>query len=113
MDIGIWMTPAVLSHKLDAQDDKNPEQAWNLARWPQGFPPNADNRLFVACNGHWQGYFKLSSDALYNPEDKRTPYTLLFDTRTWTPVAPAPVKRFRGFSYSVPTAESSNGQSRD
>ncbi len=34
-------------------------------------------------------------DALYHPDDMRTPYSLLFDTRTWTPIQPVPVKRFR------------------
>ncbi len=103
MDIGVWMSPAVLDHKLEAQTEPNPEQAWNLSRWPKtGFPEGEKHKLFVACDGVWCGYFVLSGEALYNPEDERTPYTLLFDTRTWTEIDPVPVKRFRGFTYDVP-----------
>ncbi len=102
MDIGIWMNRETLSHKLEAQQEENTEEAWNLNRWPQDLSATDDNRLFVACDGYWQGYFKLSRDALYNPEDTKTPYTLLFDTRTWTPIPNQPVKRFRGFTYRAP-----------
>ena len=44
----------------------------------------------------------LSRDALYNPDDERAPFGLLFNTRTWTPVEPEPAPRFRGFTYKVP-----------
>jgi hypothetical protein len=47
-------------------------------------------------------YFRLADDALFNPRDLRVPYTLLFDTRTWTPIPPVPVRFFRGFTYDVP-----------
>ena len=104
MDLGVWMNGPTLEEKLEARDEKNPEQAWNLARWPAGFS-DGPHRLFVASGGFWRGYFLLSAEALYNPEDERTPYTLLFDTRTWTEIAPTPVKRFRGFTYSVPSLE--------
>jgi hypothetical protein len=97
------MSGAVLEHKLDAQDEKNPEEAWNLARWPShAFRLGETNRLFVACDGAWRGYFVLSGEALYNPDDERTPFTILFDTRTWTEIRPVPAKRFRGFTYDVP-----------
>jgi hypothetical protein len=97
------MSPDVLEDKLEARDGQKPEQAWNLARWPTGMTAEAgSNRLFIASGSFWRGYFKLSSEALYNPEDERTPYTLLFDTRTWTPIPKVPVKRFRGFTYKVP-----------
>ena len=102
MDIGVWMRPDVLAHKLEAQDERNTEEAWNLGRWPTSLSEQGEHRLFVACNGTWRGYFKLSPDALYNPDDARTPYTILFDTRTWTEITPIPVKRFRGFTYKVP-----------
>jgi hypothetical protein len=105
MDIGVWMRPDVLAHKLEAQDDPNTEEAWNLSRWPSRLSEKGVHRLFVACNGVWRGYFKLSGEALYNPEDSRTPYTILFDTRTWTTITPISVKRFRGFTYQVPTLE--------
>lgn len=103
MDVGVWMSSAVLEHKLEARDEANPEQAWNLARWPrEGFPEGETHRLFVATEGFWIGYFVLAPEAFYNPSDRRTPYALLFDTRTWTEIEPVPVRRFRGFTYGVP-----------
>ena len=108
VDIGVCMRPDVLAHKLEAQDERNPEEAWNLGRWPTALSEPGDHRLFVACNGTWRGYFMLASDALYNPDDTRTPYTILFDTRTWTTIPPVPVKRFRGFTYNVPVDAARN-----
>jgi hypothetical protein len=103
MDIGVWMSRAVLEHKLEARDERNPEQAWNLGRWPTELSvQGVQHRLFVACDGAWRGYFVLSGEALYNPRDTRTPFTLLFDTRTWTDIEPVPMSRFRGFTYKVP-----------
>ena len=105
MDVGVWMDPGTLESKLEQQDSTNPEAAWNLARWPKGFAddPEAQNRLFVACRNHWIGYFLISKEMLYLPEDKETPYVLLFDTRTWATIPKVPVKRFRGFTYNVPS----------
>ncbi len=105
MDIGVWMPPAVLEAKLEQADTPKPEAAWNLARWPKGMTEGAGNRLFVASAGRWIGYFAISPEALYLPEDKRTPYVLLFDTSSWTPIPPSKVKRFRGFIYDVPPVE--------
>lgn len=102
MDIGVWMSAGVLEDKLEAAEGRHPEQAWNLARWPSGMAEGGEHRLFVASEGLWRGYFKLANDALYNPEDARTPYTILFDARSWTAIPPVPVKRFRGFTYKVP-----------
>lgn len=96
------MRAEVLAHKLEARAEANPEQAWNLARWPSRLSEPGPHRLFVASRGIWQGYFRLSSEALYCPDDPRTPFTLLFDTRSWTRIPPVPVKRFRGFTYQVP-----------
>jgi hypothetical protein len=107
MDIGVWMNGKTLAHKLEAQDERNPEEAWNLARWPRGLAPDGNNRLFVASDGYWRGYFQLSKEALFNPEDTKTPYTLLFDTRTWTEISPTPAKRFQGFTYAVPASSAS------
>ena len=101
MDIGIWMQPAVLEHKLEARRERNTEQAWNLSRWPTGFKEGEDNRLFVANRGAWRGYFSIT-DALLLRTGARIEYTLLFDTATWTPIKPLPVKRFRGFTKRVP-----------
>ena len=95
------MSRTVLREKLKLKGERNPEGAWNLRRWPEGFR-QGDNRLFVAADGMWAGYFKLSPEALYNPDDEAVPYTILFDTRTWTPIPHTPVKRFRGFTYEVP-----------
>lgn len=102
-DIGVWMRPEVLAHKLRAHHDASPLQAWNMGRWPTQLSRPGQHRLFVASNGAWRGYFQLSADALYSPEDPTTPFTLLFDARTWTPIEAIPVKRFRSFTYRVPT----------
>jgi hypothetical protein len=101
MDIGVWMSKQVLAHKLEARHEKNPEQAWNLSKWPTRFSEQGVNRLFVAAEGKWRGYFILSDDALYNPNDT-TSYTILFDTRTWKSIPPTPVNRFRSFTYKTP-----------
>ncbi len=100
------MQAEVLEHKLQAQNEVNREQAWNLSRWPSRLSEEKEHRLFVAVNGVWRGYFRLSRDALYHPDDMRTPFTLLFDTRTWALIDPVHVKRFRGFTYNVPPVAS-------
>lgn len=102
MDIGVWMGAETLAEKLKAREEENTEQAWNLSRWPAGFTQGGPHRLFVASKGAWCGYFTLSDEALFNPNDPSVPYTLLFDTRTWTPIPPVPAKRFRGFTYKIP-----------
>jgi hypothetical protein len=104
VDIGIWMSREVLADKLVLRTSRNPEAAWNLRNWPEGFVEGEENRLFIACEGKWIGYFKLAPDVLLNRADSAAPYTLLFDTRTWTAIEPAPVRPFRGFTYNVPSA---------
>lgn len=106
MDIGVCMRAEILADKLQAQQQDNTEQAWNLSRWPKGFTKEGRHHLFVASQGAWRGYFALSSEALFSPNDPSTPYTLLFDTRTWTPIPAVPVKHFRGFTYNVPSVDS-------
>ncbi len=106
MDIGVCMSAEVLADKLQARQEDNTEQAWNLSRWPTGLTEEVEHRLFVASKGAWQGYFKLSGEALFNPNDQAVPYTLLFDARTWTPIDSVPAKRFRGFTYKVPNVNS-------
>lgn len=101
MDVGVWMRAEVLEHKLEARAERNPEQAWNLSRWPAQLSAEGEHRLFVAVKGAWRGYFILSPEALYSPNDTSA-FTLLFDTRSWTPIEPVPVKCFRGFTYKVP-----------
>lgn len=107
MDIGVWMSKQALAHKLEAQGEQNPEQTWSLTRWPKGMSELGTNRLFVASGGQWRGYFTLSDEALFNPKDTKVPFTLIFDTRTWTQIPPTPARRFRGFTYKVPQVPSS------
>ena len=102
MDIGIWMSAQVFQHKLEAKHQTNPEQTWNLSRWPRRLSGDVQHRLFVAVNGAWRGYFRLSAEALYSPADTGASFSLLFDTRSWTPIPAVPVRHFRGFTYNVP-----------
>jgi hypothetical protein len=91
MDIGVWMSPGVLAHKLEARAERNTLANWNTKSVPRGLGESRDgDRLFVASRGAWRGYFVLSKEALYTPEDAAAPITLLFDTD------PVPVSRFRG-----------------
>lgn len=111
MDIGVWMSAQALEHKLQAREEAHTEQAWNLSRWPTGFTAEGEHRLFVAAGGVWRGYFSLSPEALFSPNDPSVPFTLLFDTCSWTPIDPVPTKRFRGFTYKVPQlSPASSGQ---
>ena len=103
MDIGVSMSPGVLEGKLEQADTSRPEAAWNLANWPSGLSVSQPNRLFVASNGWWVGFFLISSEMLYLPEDEKTPYALLFDTSSWQAIQPRRAKRFRGFTYDVPS----------
>ena len=115
MDIGVCMRLGILKHKLAVRSDPNPEQAWNLARWPNALSKPGPHRLFVATRGVWRGYFILAADALFTPNECWTPFTLLFDSRSWTEIQPVPVKQFRGFTYNVPAvpvAAQSNVPSR-
>lgn len=101
MDIGVYMSRATLSEKLSLRRKQNPETAWNLRAWPRGFQARQTNRLFVATDQLWSGYFTFTH-ALFNPRDQAAPFAILFDTRTWTLISPAPARRFRGFTYKVP-----------
>ena len=103
MDIGVYVSRATLTEKLSLRREVNPETAWNLRAWPRGFQDGDLNRLFVAADRRWHGYFTFTH-ALFNPRDQAAPYAILFDTRTWTPISATPVHRFRGFTYKVPAA---------
>ena len=97
MDIGVWMSPAVLTHKLEARAERNMLASWNTKSLPAGLGQSCEeDRLFVATRGAWRGYFVLSTEALWTPEDAAAPITLLFNTTTWTRIQPVPVRRFRG-----------------
>lgn len=112
VDMGVTMSPEVLEDKLEhAEDGKNPEATWNTRRLPTKLEPGWNNRLFVACAGVWRGYFPLSGDVLWNPDDEKAPYALIFDTRRWTRIPPSPAPRFRGWNYSVPRLEESPSSS--
>ncbi len=91
------MSPEVLAHKLEAQAERNTLASWNTKSVPNGLGHSGEvDRLFVATRGAWTGYFVLSKEALWTPEDAAAPFTLVFDTKTWTPIDPVPVSRFRG-----------------
>jgi hypothetical protein len=97
MDIGVWMSPGVLAHKLEARGERNTLANWNTKSVPRGLGESCDgDRLFVATRGAWRGYFVLSKEALYTAKDAPAPITLLFDSTTWTPIDPVRVSRFRG-----------------
>jgi hypothetical protein len=97
MDIGIWMSPEVLEHKLEARTGRNTLATWNTKSPPRGLGESGEpDRLFIATRGAWIGYFVLSKEALWTPEDASAPFALLFDTKSWTPITPVSVKPFRG-----------------
>ena len=100
MDLGVTMSPEVFEEKLEQAEDPRHEVAtWNTRRFPTRLTPGWTNRLFVASAGAWQGYFELSGDVLWNPEDEGAPYALIFNPHRWTPIAPVPVSHFRGWRY--------------
>lgn len=100
MDLGVTMSVDVLEEKLEcARDGKNPEATWSTRQLPKRLTPGWTNRLFVAVNGQWTGWFPLSGDLLWNPEDETAPYTLILNTRGWTRIPSAPAPRFKGWRY--------------
>jgi len=102
MDLGVAMGREVLEYKLDhARDGKSSEATWNTRRLPKRLTPGWTNRLFVAVDGTWRGWFPLSGEVLWNPEDDATSYALIFDTRLWTPISSTPALRFRGWRYAT------------
>ncbi|MCU0294245.1 MAG: hypothetical protein MUF10_20050 [Thermoanaerobaculaceae bacterium] len=101
MDIGVWTSRATLAEKLSLRTGTNPETTWSLRNWPDGFREGEQNRLFVAADGVWRGWFAFT-EALFNPRDRAAPYAIVFNTKTWTPVPHVPARHFRGFTYRVP-----------
>lgn len=100
MDLGVTMSAEVLEDKLEeARDRGRREATWNTKRLPSRLTPGWTNRLYVACAGRWVGYFPLSGDVLWNPEDTSAPYALIFDAARWTRLEPMPTARFRGWRY--------------
>jgi hypothetical protein len=106
VDIGIHTSWEVLEDKLEARDEERVKDlTWNLNRLPERLGEGGPNRLFVAVRGVWQGYFILKDEILWNPDDRRCQYALLFDPRTWVEIKPVKTKRFRGFTYNTPAPD--------
>ena len=105
VDIGVYWSPAVLEHKLERRDARgDPEEIWNCVRLPKGLDVDPDgNYLFVASARRWAGFFKLSPEVTYAPEDPRCPFGLLLRVKTWTTIdLEVPRSPFRGWTYDVP-----------
>ncbi len=103
MHIGIHTRWEILEDKLELRDHpRSTRGTWQLSRLPEKLSKEGPNYLFVAAGGVWQGYFTLEDEILWIPEEKRCPYSLLFDTRTWVDIRPIKTKRFRGFTYTTP-----------
>jgi hypothetical protein len=101
--IGIRTSPEILEAKLERRDHpRSTNETWNLNRLPTKLDVAGPNYLFVAVDGSWRGYFTLEGEILWNPEDKRAPYALVFDTLTWVEIRPISAPRFRGFTYDTP-----------
>ena len=100
MDLAVVMHQAVLADKLeDGRGRGRAVATWNTRRLPTRLTPGWTNRLFVASQGRWRGYFPLSGDIDWNPKDEAAPYALIVDPRRWTPIAAAPCPSFRGWRY--------------
>jgi len=100
MDLGVTMGAEVLEDKLeDARERGRREATWNTRRLPSRLTPGWTNRLWVASAGRWVGYFPLSGEVLWNPDDASAPYAIIFDASRWTPIRPTPTPRFRGWRY--------------
>jgi len=100
VDLAVTMNPAVLEDKLeDAQDGRRVLAVWNTKRLPKKLTPGWTNRLFVAAAGRWRGFFPLSGDLLWNPDDETAPYGLVFNARVFRRLPPVPVAGFRGWKY--------------
>jgi len=98
MDLAVVMRSEVLADKLeDGRVQGRAVATWNTRRLPTRLTPGWTNRLFVARQGRWRGYFPLSGDIFWNPRDEAAPYAIIFDPRRWTPVGPAPCPSFRGW----------------
>lgn len=106
MDIGIYCSRAVLAHKLERRHHAGRvEEVWNCRHCPSGLGQSVGgDRLVVASDGRWRGFFRLIPEVLFTPADPSCPYALIFDAKSWTPITAAvPCKPFRGWTYNVPT----------
>jgi hypothetical protein len=104
VNLGVWMSRAVLAHKRDA--GTHATQAWNMKTLPDEFSHSpAPHRLFVAAGGQWRGFFVLQPWVDHNPRDTTCPWTLVFDANTWAAVPPQPAPprdRILGYTLDVP-----------
>ena len=102
MDIGVYWSPVVLEHKRERREQRgHPEEVWNCRHLPKGLgeDPGGD-RLVIGCRGRWVGAFGLVPEVLYIATDPACPYALIFDVKSWTPLAkPVPCTPFRGWKY--------------
>ena len=105
MNIGVYCSPNVLAHKLERRHLPGKiEEVWNCSRTPKGMGLSpAPDRLVIACNGRWVGYFHLVPEVLIGDNDSAHACTLIFDAKSWTPLRNTlPRKPFRGWTYKVP-----------
>jgi hypothetical protein len=101
----MYWSKAVLEHKLERFEDRGRvEEVYNLRSLPKGMgEANQADWLYIAYSKKWRGFFRLVPEVLYTPEDKRCPYALIFDVKSWTALTVSvPCKPFRGWTYSVP-----------
>ena len=100
MDLAVVMRQDVLADKLeDGRVRGRAVATWNTRRVPTRLTPGWTNRLFVASQGRWRGYFSLSGDVAWNPKDEAAPYALIVDPRRWAPIVAVPSSSFRGWRY--------------
>ena len=100
MFLAIVMRPEVLTDKIeDGRLQGRNVATWNTRLLPKRLTAGWTNRLYVASQGTWRGYFPLSGDVLWNPDDETAPCALIFDPRRWTLIAPMPAPSFRGWRY--------------
>ena len=58
--IGIHTRWEILEDKLERREHpRSTKETWQLTRLPEKLSPEGGNRLFVAVDGVWQGYFVL------------------------------------------------------
>lgn len=99
-DLAVTISPEILEEKLEeGRDRKRRIATWNTRRLPKRLAERGPHRLFVASNGFWRGYFPLSDEVLWNPDDAEAAYAMIFDPSGWTEITPTPARRFRGWRY--------------
>ena len=105
MDIGVWMSKETLARK---RESGVAVQVWNLPHLPKGFADAEPGRLFVAVDGHWRGFFRLTPGTLQNDTDRECSCAVVYDPVSWTPVLPekAPHETRRiSYTLDVPAVD--------